>query len=119
MGGGGEGGYKVSLTHCDKLLIVVQGVRRVLLDGCNIKRGAKSNNEEERQSSGKLPWHDAPVDSIKLQVLDVVQAVDLPERTRLLIALQHPFHCVEDCIKAYKKFEHANSTFASTVRANR
>ena len=101
---GRMGGYSVSLTHCHKLCVVVQRVGRVLLDGCNIKRGAKSNNKEERQSSGDLTCHDAPVDSIKLQVMDVVQAINLPEGAGLLVALQE-----------YEKLQQANITIEDGI----
>lgn len=83
-------GAQKCLTYCDKLSVVVQRVRGVLLDGCNVQGRAEGDDKEERQSSGDLACHDAPVDSIKLQVMNVVQAIDLPEGARGVRALQQP-----------------------------
>ena len=76
-----------ALTDSDKLPVVVKWLWGVLLDGCNIQRGPKSHHEEERQGSGNLARHDGPVDAIKLQVVNIVQAIDLPEGTRILVSL--------------------------------
>ena len=69
-----------SRTYSDELLVVVQGHWRVLLYGRHIQRRPKSHHKEQSYHSGDLARHRWPVDAIETPIMDVVRAVDFPER---------------------------------------
>lgn len=74
----------VSRTYSLELVVVVEGLWGVSLDGGHIQRGAERDNKEQRDDLGQLLHHAREVHAVKVQVLDVKQAVYLPGVPRRL-----------------------------------
>ena len=72
------------LTHSLELMVVVQGLWGVGLNGSHVQAAAKSNHDKQANDLGELLRHRAEADAVKLGVVDVEQLIDLPEVPRRL-----------------------------------
>ncbi len=67
------------MTYGAKLLIVVQGLWGLCLNGRDVQRGPEGDRKEQGRQFWQLLQHGRHADALQVEAFDVVEAVDLPE----------------------------------------